>query len=133
MILLVKATIKRMIILIDTIAAPLGMVKEYANHKPTRTDNSEKIIDITTVALYDQPILMPAATGMTIIEEMSNTPAASNNTDTTTESITIKINWNKLTLMPKNLAFISSKLTAIIFFPKKINSKVTTIKVPRIK
>lgn len=108
-------------------AAPLGIFKEYANHKPKNTDSSENTIEIIKVDLYDQPSLIPAATGITIIEEISNTPADSNNTDTTTESIIIKTIWNKFTLIPKNFALDSSKLTAKICFPNKMN-KIATIK-----
>lgn len=114
-------------------AAPLGIVNEYAPHKPTSTDNSEKIIEIITVDLYDHPILIPAATGMTIIDDINNTPAASNNTETTIDSIIMKIIWNTPTLIPKYFAFISSKLTAIIFLPNIMKSIETMNRVIRIK
>jgi hypothetical protein len=133
MILLTAVTNNRMIILIDTIAAPLGILKEYASHNPKNTDSSEKIIDTIRVDLYDQPSFIPAATGITIIDEIKRTPADSNSTDTTIDSMTINTIWNILTLIPRNLALDSSKLTASICLAKKINNIATITAVIKIR
>ena len=117
----------------ETMAAPLGIFKEYANHKPKKTDNSEKIMEIINVDLYDQPNFMPAATGITIIDDINKTPADSSKTETTIESMMMKTIWNKLTLMPRNFALDSSKLTARICLPKRMNKIATINAVIKIK
>lgn len=85
-------TIRRIKILIETIAAPLGIIKEYAIHKPKRIDNSEKTIEIIKVDLKLHPKRIAAATGIIIIEEIRSTPTDSNNTETTIDKTTININ-----------------------------------------
>lgn len=72
-----------------TIAAPEGTPMECEDQRPKNTESSENTIAIMVVDLNDHPTFMAAATGMIIIEEMSNTPTDSSNTETTTESITM--------------------------------------------
>lgn len=118
-------TINKIITLIETIAAPEGMFKEYAIHNPKKTLSSENKIEIAKVDLKLQPILIALATGIIIIEEINNTPADSNITDTTMDKTIINIIWNTLTLTPKNLAVVSSKLTERICLPKARNNAIT--------